>query len=309
VRVVAVLVASCGLLAACGSGSDTGAGAPPPVDGRIAFMQAVGMHAPVYVMPADGGRAPAAAGPTGRIVWGLSWSPNGTRIALITSGSTAARRVEVLGVESGGSRVIRGPPRPYSPVGPSWYQLAWAPRGGRIALLLGDPGDKRRTRVVVIYLNGTIAARARAPDIAQQSPIAWSPDGRQLAYGTRHRAAIGVISPASGRHRNIPLPVAGSAPSWSPSGAWLAVATRRGIARVRPSGAGFRLLTRSEHKDRTPTWSPDGRWVAYAHRSGVCNRPEGTCRQDVYRVPAGGGAAELVRRTPALIETAPVWGP
>jgi Tol biopolymer transport system component len=98
-------------------------------------------------------------------------------------------------------------------------------------------------------------------------------------------------------------------PSWSPGGTWLAVTTKRGIARVRPSGREFHMLTRGGPKDRAPTWSPDGGWVAFTRESGVCDRPEGRCRQDLFRVPAGGGAAELVRRTPALIETAPAWGP
>jgi Tol biopolymer transport system component len=309
VRVAALLVSSCGLLAACGSGSDTGAGASSAASGRIAFSHALGIDAPIYVMPADGSSAPAPAGPTGRIVWALSWSPDGRRLAKITSAHSAARQVEILNLDSGRTRVIRGAPDPSSPLVATWYQLAWAPRGGRIALLRGDPGSARHARFVVVDVRGTVLARVRPSDPERESRISWSPDGRRLAYGKRGGSGIAVAAPGPGTSRTVPLAMAASDPAWSPSGTWLAVATQRGLALVRPAGREFHLLTRGGPKDRAPTWSPDGRWVAFTRESGVCNRPEGRCRQDLYRVPAGGGAAQLVRRTPALIETAPAWGP
>ncbi len=78
---------------------------------------------------------------------------------------------------------------------------------------------------------------------------------------------------------------------------------------MRPSRLGIRLLTRDGRTAKTPTWSPDGRWIAYAHQTGGCDRPDAPCEQDLYRVRAAGGAPELIRRTPKLIETSPVWAP
>jgi Tol biopolymer transport system component len=170
------------------------------------------------------------------------------------------------------------------------------------------PGDASRAGIDVVDLQGNVVTRDLAPDVASASRISWSPDSTRLVYGTR-RNALRVVTSASSERRGLGRGVRGSDPAWSPDGRWIAFATSRGIAVVRPSGRSLRMLTRGGRRDKTPTWSPDGRWVAYARQTGACNRPDARCEQDLYRVAAAGGPAELIRRTPKLIETSPVWAP
>jgi Tol biopolymer transport system component len=308
----ALIVPLCVVLAGCAD-STRDPTVDAPVGGRIAFLHAAGLEGPIHVMPADGRRAASRVGPRGRIVWAASWAPDGKRIALITSGTltagTMARRAEILTLGSGRSRTIPGSVDSAPPTGSTLYKVAWAAEGGGIALLRANPGGPARGRLVVVDVRGRVLARRRAAGVARDSGLSWSPDGRRIAYGTRTRASLAVLELPTGRLRRLRLPMPGGDPAWSPGGSWIAVATQLGIALVRPSGRGFHIITRGGLKDRTPTWSPDGRWVAYARQSGVCDEPEGKCRQDLYRVPAGGGSSQLVRRTRVLFETGPIWGP
>ena len=194
-----------------------------------------------------------------------------------------------------------------SPVDATWYQVAWSPSGDRLALVHALPGDASSARIDVVDLHGTVLTRDAAPDVAPTSRISWSPDGARLAYGTR-AGRVRLLTVAPGARKALTGRPLGSDPAWSPNGRLLALATSRGIALVRRSRFGIRLLTRDGRRDKTPTWSPDGRWIAYAHQTGGCDRPDAPCEQDLYRVRAAGGDPELIRRTPKLIETSPVWG-
>jgi Tol biopolymer transport system component len=288
------------------------ASAPKPT-GNFAFVNAVGRVEPVYRMSASGGAA-KPIGPEGQIVWALSWSPEGRRIAYIASGSSGPRAVAVLGARSGRSRVLLEGEGD-EPTEDTWFQIAWAPDGKRIAVVRGEPGEPHEAGIDLIDLDGTVQRRQLAPDASSASGIAWSPDGRRLVYRLRGSSdrvqpfgKLRILTVSSGKRGWLPVAAPGTDPAWSPDGKWIAFASQRGIATARIDGSAYRLLTHGGKKDKTPTWSPDGHWIAFAHESGVCNKPKRRCFQDLYRVAKGGGDAKLIHRSPKLIETNPVWG-
>ena len=180
--------------------------------------------------------------------------------------------------------------------------------GDRIALLRAPAYLGSRGEIDVVDLQGNFLVRGLAPAAGHTSRLAWSPDGTRIAYRTRS-GRVAVVRASSGSRRELPPALHGRDPAWSPTGNALALATRRGIAVVHPSGRGHRQLTRGRGRDKSPSFSPDGRWIAFARQTGVCDRPGGRCEQDLYRVPRAGGKPTLIRRTPKLIETAPVWSP
>ena len=313
-----VLCVLCVFLAACDGASEPTADEQPAtaagVTGRLAFHHALGTPGPIRLMTARGGR-PTRVGPAGDIVWALSWSPDGRRVAYIASNATGPRSVRVLAARSGRPRVLLAAPRRPSPLSELWFQVAWDPTGERIAVLRGSPGDPADAHVDVVDLHGRVRAAGLAPDASSNSRLAWSPDGRKLVYRrqtadpTTAFGKLMVVAISSRRRRGLAVHIAGSDPAWSPDGSRIAFATAEGIAVARSSGGGYRRLTRGGTSDKTPTWSPDGRWVAYARQTGACDTPQARCRQDLFRVAVGGGTAERIRRTPDLFEVNPVWGP
>jgi dipeptidyl aminopeptidase/acylaminoacyl peptidase len=107
--------------------------------------------------------------------------------------------------------------------------------------------------------------------------VAWSPDGRRLAYGCRDGvggspARIYTIA-SNGAGRRLLHTGTRNAfdPSWSPDGRKIVFATdgrppSSSIYSVRLDGTGRKLVARNA---ATPDWSPDGSVIAYDSPDGI----------------------------------------
>jgi Tol biopolymer transport system component len=302
------------VLAACSGATDPApttkreepTGRPPT--GEVAFTHALGVRAPIYRLTADGSTAPHAIGPGNRIVWAISWSPDGSQIAAITSSTGSDRSLVVVDAETGEVKTLLAPGM--SDLSGDLYQLAWAPSGRRIAVVHRKPATDGPGSISLIDLKGQVRRRNLARNAFPGSRISWAPDSRHLVYRTGGYGpaygAFAVVAARSGRQRPMSPHAMVSEPAWSPRGTLIAVASRRGVALTRPNGVRVRLLTRGGSKDTSPTWSADGRWIAYVHRRG-CDSANAECVQDLYLVRSAGGTPRRLRRTPRLIEMDPVW--
>jgi TolB protein len=122
----------------------------------------------------------------------------------------------------------------------------------------------------------------------------WSPDGRKLAYVSfeNKTAEIYVQTLRSGGRQKISArPGVNGAPSWSPDGRMLALTLSRGdgnldIYTLDIANQVLTRLTDQPSIDTEANWSPDGRMIYFT--SDRAGGPQ------VYRVPAGGGAAQRV---------------
>jgi Tol biopolymer transport system component len=104
--------------------------------------------------------------------------------------------------------------------------------------------------------------------------VAWSPDGKRLAYDCLagdHRQVFTIRSDGTG-HRLVRTWLAeASAPAWSPAGHRLAFA---GGARQHGPSAIYVMAVDGSHRVRVasgtaPDWSSDGRTIAYRTTKGV----------------------------------------
>lgn len=133
----------------------------------------------------------------------------------------------------------------------------------------------------------------------QEREIAWSPDGRRIAFHSQHHEAAGDIFVAEVGDagllgvRNLTAPSGGVlaiepdvTPDWSPDGKHIALTSyRSGGAAIwvfDSDGRNPRALTaRGAHGDYFPAWSPDGQLVAFQRNE--------TTRTRIGLIASGGG--------------------
>jgi hypothetical protein len=152
-----------------------------PVGDRIAYLTVPYDKNELHLVNADGaGDVRVAAGGFYSLP---SWSPDGTRLAVVhvDSSRTFSSTIQILGVDGARLAALH--------VSPSDY--AWSPSGDRIAYSTG-------TGVWTIDVRTGRKRRVASSGYG----VAWSPDGRQLAFAAggecRNRSGIYRADAASG---------------------------------------------------------------------------------------------------------------
>ena len=143
------------------------------------------------------------------------------------------------------------------------------------------------------------AARLIASTREEWQP-AFSPDDGRIAFVSNRSGSqeIWVTGGTGGNAVQLTSfrgPPTGT-PRWSPDGRRLAFDSRVGgsgdIFTVGVDGTPVKRLTTERSEDVVPSWSRDGRWVYFtSDRAG---------REQIWRIPSGGGTAEVALDTPAL---------
>jgi Tol biopolymer transport system component len=215
-----------------------------PSGDSIAFMrQQPGCDPPPESLGiAAAGRAEEVFAPNAMrgVIAPPTWSPNGLAVAF-------------GGIN--GSIVVDAPGGPVGNDGPGLFP-AWG--GDSIAVTLGS------SLQLIELITG--ARRVLVPSYVRPTQStgvpAWSPDGRQLAFGVMlspGEGGIGIVNADGSGFRVIAQgPNQAVNPTWSPNGKELAFETNRGgdfeIYSVNEDGSGVRNLTNSPGEDRMPEW-------------------------------------------------------
>jgi Tol biopolymer transport system component len=326
---VAVALLGVLLLAAC-AGSE---GGEIEATGEIAFANTVGDKSAIFVVDAQGRSRRRITRPWVGHVRAVEWSPAGRRIAWagFDAGVQGGDRLFVVNADGTGWR------RPLTDGGDDWT-LAWSPDGSTLAFDRNYDGPnwiyvvradgRRERRVSQLYEyhpawspDGRIAyvttrgvwvmegdgrrkkllarARIRIDGYPTRSPVAWSPDGRRVAFTTGTALWV-MTADGSGRRRaSAAAPPAG--PVWSPDSTRIAFTYGGEIFVAEVATGDVRNLTDNNPiRDEWPTWSPDGKAIAFvSNRDGI---------SDIYVMSADGGSARNVSHT-AGADSSPTWSP
>jgi Tol biopolymer transport system component len=190
---------------------------------------------------------------------GLSWSPDGQRIAFV-----ADRSIYVIGDDgTNPTRLQAGEPQPQSMGGvPSWSA------DGTSVVATAWFTDK--PDILALNADGS-GATPIANTPVNENDAAWSPDGGRIAYwrlSDTPRQAVHVVD-ADGTHEatifesDSPNGFSGNVPSWSADGKHLAFLGEGSIlCTVDADGSNLRVLLRLTCSDSPAPWSPDGGAIA-----------------------------------------------
>jgi Tol biopolymer transport system component len=174
--------------------------------------------------------------------FGISWSPDGTRIAFA---STRDGNAEIYVMQADGTRPQRLTHRPESDIAP-----VWSPDGTRIAF------EQRLSRAVsIIYVMA--ADGSNLTRLADGIRPVWSPNGTQLIFSDsiQSDAEIHLINADGSDERYL---VNGNRPSWSPDGTRILFDYNAQVYTINVNGTDLTALADGIE----PIWSPDGTQIA-----------------------------------------------
>lgn len=149
-------------------------------------------------------------------------------------------------------------------------------RGAPEIWMTGPAGDEPRPVVTQKDLPAGRQWLFEAPE--------FSPDARRIAYSAG--GAVWVSPVAGGPAVRI---AAGSGPTWSADGEWLAFAenqpTESGLVKVRVTDPGdAQVVYRTRTPFKAPRWSPDGKWITTELTGGFgVVSPDGTRERVLHR--------------------------
>ena len=147
--------------------------------------------------------------------------------------------------------------------GAAWHPrtVFWAAAAIALSLLTGAGAWLGASRVaseerMSAPVRFDVPRMQAAPGGPVNRSMALSPDGSHLAYVTSSSLRIRALG-----GDDVPLPVAGNSPFFSPDGEWLAFFSEEGLQRIPTSGGGLETITRDvggRERDFGGSWAPDG---------------------------------------------------
>lgn len=253
-----------------------------PDGGRIAFLRFLGSTADILVIPSLGGQERKLGQiqiTPSRLPCRLSWSPDGTLMAVSDRSPSGNGGIYLVSVETGEKRLVSSPPLEY--IGDS--SPSFSPDGRSLALIRSRGSESDDIYVVPMTAAGQAAAHPRriTSGLGPIGGLDWTPDGRSLVFSVLSSGdmALRIVAVAGGQP--APLPGAGEyghMPSVSRHGNRLVYArsaAHDNIWRIPGPNADIRKAApekwiASTQDEGGPQFSPDGKRIAFGSaRSGT----------------------------------------
>lgn len=234
-----------------------------PLRWEIAFESEREGSVEIYALDDNGRnvRKVTATAGEGRTSWGGRWSPDRSRLVLVSNrdgkpGEHRPEDLEIYVVAADGTDHLRLTNNEVPDRAPAWSpdgrHIAFTSlRGGQWEIYVME-ADGRNTRRV--SEGGGIAAR-------------WSPDGQDIVFTSNRDGVVDIYVMAVDGTGLRRLTEGGAVhPAWSPDGSRILYASQAdGLWAIRvmnADGSGGQMLRRV-NSDAWPRWSPDGRRIVF----------------------------------------------
>jgi Tol biopolymer transport system component len=150
-----------------------------------------------------------------------------------------------------------------------------APQAPTVAILTsGYP-----TWVALVTTNGREVRRFRFPESSAAFDLAFSPDGKTLAFSSSDNGGNEAVVLVPARGGRPTVLAAGTDPAWSSDGRRLAFdraagnGYQRNLFAIRLDTRQRTQLTHGPRWDEQPSWSPDGRQLVFSRSNQLTNPP------------------------------------
>jgi Tol biopolymer transport system component len=226
--------------------------------------------------------------------WGAAspaWTADGKSLIFsnLSGGESSLWRVDASGSSKPERLATLGGPAAYPAISHHGNRLAYAQETMHECIWrieIPTPGGKAKRPEKFI-------SSTRNDDFPE-----FSPDGRRIAFGSDRSGSWEIwICDADGSNPVQLTSLGGQnfvIPRWSPDSRRLAfyakIEGRSEVYVINASGGSPQRLTFGPIGSEAPSWSRDGHWILFN---------SSTQPPDIYKMPAEGGPAVLVRHTPA----------
>lgn len=178
-----------------------------------------------------------------------SYSPDGTRVALVRGGTT----LWVMDLDGGNAHQVD------SQSGTFLYRATWSPDGTKLAYGATPLSGDTTSHIFVASVTGTSGANI-TPNAQAEQP-AWSPDGAKILFSSNRTGNYDVFTmdPAGGNVANLTNRTHDDGPDgarWSPDGHQIVFTGGNSIWRMDANGANGLMLTEVTYGQ--PSWGRNG---------------------------------------------------
>jgi WD40-like Beta Propeller Repeat/RTX calcium-binding nonapeptide repeat (4 copies) len=229
---------------------------------------------------------------------GISWSPDGRRVAFYRQTGTVTADVFVADADGGHLRNLSSGEAQFS------WAPDWSPDGSRLVYVASDPHVERLITLRPDGSDRRVVPGVSADPNQRLGEPHWSPDGAFIGFTLNED--LHVVRQDGSEQRMVLADAVGF--DWSPDGRRIAFTRDRDLALANSDGSGATVVTRTpDLHEGGLEWSPDGSQMVYVAADETDPKVEQGPGDHMYLADANGRNKRELRGPRGVAAWSPAW--